>query len=263
MGTVYRAVDVDKSEFAIKVLNRAVAKDVEAVARFKTEAETAMTVHHPNVIEVYEFGESAGGIYYLVMELLNGPPLSKEVRSRPLLPKRAVAITGQVVAGLGVMHDANLIHRDLKPDNIILHRDGDAAPRVKLFDFGLAKPKEGRKSGFQTTPGLVVGTAMYMSPEQAMGRLVDVRSDIYTLGICLYEMLVGFPPFNHTNAFELMTQHVSERPRPINEICPRPIPRELSALIDSCLEKNPNDRPQSASEVRAELVKVMNALKAA
>lgn len=261
VGTVYRADRLDgKPPVAIKVLNRTIARHAETVARFRREAEAFARVDHPNVIATHHFGESSTGLYYLVMELLAGRRLSEILERGPLPLPLGVLVTDQIAAGLVAIHDADLVHRDLKPSNVMLEPSEGNKYRVRLFDLGLVRPRD--RGNFRTTPGLVLGTARYMSPEQALGEEVDARGDIYSLGVCAYEMLSGAPPFDTDNAFALMSKHVSEMPRPLREVCPD-APAELEALVMRCLAKAPSDRPQTALEVRHELTRLRPLIAAA
>ena len=259
MSTVYRARRVaDEAEFAIKVLKRAVSKDLANLQRLELEAEVMMAMDSPYITKVHEFCSGKGKRAFLVMELLHGRILANVIRDGPLTPKLAVAIAGQVTSGLEIAHAHGLIHRDLKPSNIMLC-ESVRRTRAKLLDFGLVKSKEGW-SGI-TQPGMVVGTAHYCAPEQALGDEIGPFTDIYALGCVLFEMLVGWPLFSGDNAVDVMAKHVSEPPPPLSKICPWPVSPRLAQFMEKCLAKAPEDRFQETRSVRRQLAAVLLDLK--
>ncbi len=251
MGTVYRASDRKSGDLvAIKVLKRQLSTNAEHIERFHREAKAMMALNSPYITKVYELCAREQQRVFLVMELLTGRLLRSVIRDGPVAPKLAVAIAGQVAAGLQVAHSVGLIHRDLKPSNIMLN-DETGKTRVKLLDFGLVKAVDGMSH--LTQPGIVVGTAEYVSPEQAMDQELGPASDIYALACIIYEMLVGWPVFRADNPIDVMTKHVKQIPARLNTICPFPVPDRLDRLVAVCLSKDPADRPTSARSVQQHL----------
>jgi len=248
MGEVYRARDPRlRRDVAIKVLPSECAENRELLKRLEHEARAVGQLNHPNIVAVYDFG-SEDGLEYVVMELLEGETLGKKLVSGPLSPQEALDYAAQIAHGLAAAHEKNIIHRDLKPDNIFITRDG----RVKILDFGLARevPVENvltRLSSGLTTPGMVVGTAAYMSPEQARGLTVDHRSDVFSFGITLYEMLAGKSPFEKETAFDTMLAIISSEPPALAEQAPN-LPPVLYRVVSHCLEKSPDARFASSRE---------------
>jgi serine/threonine-protein kinase len=246
-------------QVALKMLRSEFAGNIEAVKRFFAEARAVNRIKHENIIEVSDFIENEQGRSYYIMELLEGADLRNLQERLGVIPlPRALRIAIQVCRGLAAAHDAGVVHRDLKPDNVFLVPRGEGTDLVKLLDFGVAKlasPTELDASTFKTNAGIVVGTPLYMSPEQATGKSVDHRTDVYALGVILYEMVTGQRPFHAENFGELLVKQMTESP-------PRPsklrslrqgIPRELEQLILACLEVEPTDRPASMKEVEARL----------
>jgi eukaryotic-like serine/threonine-protein kinase len=254
MGTVYkvRHIALDR-HFAMKVLRRDLALDADLAARFLQEARATAAIRHPSVVAITDFGEMEDGIPYFVMELLEGETLSTRIRARgPVPPNVAIALAKQIAAGLQASHAANVIHRDLKPDNVFLvgKSVGRAAEaEIRIVDFGAAKIVGGSKL---TRPGIVFGTPYYMSPEQASGQPVDARADVYSLGILLYEMITGRVPFEADTYMGVLTKHIFETPG-------RPVPPSgiaLGALEDvvmRALQKDPAARFASMAAFAAAL----------
>jgi eukaryotic-like serine/threonine-protein kinase len=251
MGEVYRARDsVLKRDVAIKVLPPAVSQDPERLRRFQQEAQSAAALNHPNILAVYQLGTYAGSPY-LVSELLEGDTLRQLLERGPLPVRKAIDIGVQFAHGLAAAHDKGIVHRDLKPENLFVSRDG----RVKILDFGLAKlmqPPNWEGAGptrtHGTEPGVVLGTVGYMSPEQVRGKPADHRADIFAFGAILYEMISGKRAFAKATSVETMTAILNEDPPTISQIAEN-TPPGLQRVIHRCVEKNPEQRFQSASDL--------------
>ncbi len=240
MADVYLARDeVLGRDVALKVLNRRFSSDGEFVERFRREARSAATLSHPNVVSIYDRGEAEDGACYISMEYLPGGTLKDRIsRDTPMDPGVAAEVALQIAQGLEAAHEAGVIHRDVKPHNVLVTRAGD----VKVGDFGIARAE----SAGTMTGDAVLGTAAYMSPEQAAGRPVDPRSDLYSLGVVMYEMLTGETPFTAGDAISAATQHADEPPTPPKRRNPR-VPDATNDLVLRLLSKDPNERPPSAS----------------
>jgi len=251
MGEVYRARDPRlKREVAIKVLPASFSADPERLHRFEQEAHAAAALNHPNILAVYDIGQQDGSPY-IVSELLDGETLRERLRSGPLPIRKAVDYAQQIASGLAAAHDRGIIHRDLKPENVFITNDG----RVKILDFGLAKLARSEGSGdqaltqtVQSDPGTVLGTVGYMSPEQVRGKPADARSDLFSFGAILYEMLSGKRAFHGESAAETMSAIVKEEPPEVTETN-RNVPPALERIVRHCLEKNPTERFQSARDI--------------
>ncbi|HEY3353264.1 MAG TPA: serine/threonine-protein kinase, partial [Polyangia bacterium] len=248
MGTVYRARHMTMDRLvAVKLLRRDLAGDDAAVARFQREARAASRLDHPNCVKVFDFGQTEDGLLYLVMELLQGESLGQVLLRGPLPWARALRAGRQVANGLAHAHGHDLVHRDLKPDNVFLC-PGD---RVKVLDFGLCKQVSDVESGI-TQAGVVFGTPEYMSPEQAESRPLDGRADLYSLGALLFRAVTGDLPFHASSYVGLLTQHLTATPPVPSELRPDlGIPVEVDALILALLEKEPERRPATAAAVVA------------
>jgi TolB-like protein/Flp pilus assembly protein TadD len=254
MGEVYRARDgrLDR-EVAVKVLSEALAGHSAARQRFEREAKAVASLSHPNILGIHDFGY-ADAVAYAVMELLNGETLRERLESVRLSPRKAVEIALQVARGLAAAHDRGVVHRDLKPENVFLTTDG----QVKVLDFGLAKlarapatadsDSEVATLSKQTTPGTVMGTVGYMSPEQVRGREVDHRSDVFSFGVVLYEMLAGHRPFARDSAADTMSAILKEEPAALSGRV-TDLPPVLDRVLRRCLEKEPAERFQSAHDL--------------
>jgi serine/threonine-protein kinase len=255
MGTVFRALHtlMDK-QVAVKILRAEMSSDGEAVARFHREARSASRLDHDHCIRVTDFGQSndGDGLLYLVMELLDGVSLGQVVRRGPVPAARAAAIGAAVAEALAHAHEQGVVHRDLKPDNVFLARRPRGRELVKVLDFGLAKLMSDSALGAPdnaalTRDGTVFGTPEYMAPEQAEGEKLDGRTDLYALGVILYQLVTGDVPFRASNFVALLTKQVSEPPLPPRARRPDlDIPVELEAVILRCLEKRPDQRYTTA-----------------
>lgn len=268
MGTVYKAqhVRLDR-QVALKALHQPFTHQEEAVNRFLAEAWATNNIDNDHIVEVSHVSEvSRGETPYLVMELLEGELLLDLMRREDSLPlDRCLDIAIQITDALDAAHEAGFVHRDLKPGNVFLADKGDHHDFVKLLDFGVAKLMEqsraARDSTFdlrETMPGVVVGTPVYMAPEQAAGRTIDRRSDIYAFGVILYEMITGEPPFTDQSVSELLRKHQSVMPsvdEDISQERPR-VPEPLVALIRSCLQKKPDKRPDDMAVVGEQLRRI-------
>ncbi len=257
MGAVYAGthVELDRA-VALKLLLPDSVSDPLALERFRREARTAAMINHPNVAATYDYGTLPDGEAYLVMELVAGQTLREYLQATgPLSVPVATKIACEVAHGVDAAHHYGIVHRDLKPANIILARTHLGALQPKVVDFGIAKLKElhtGSGGPDLTAAGSLIGTPRYMSPEQCAGNEADVRSDIYTLGIILFEMLVGRPPFDAPTATAIALKHIREPPPDIKALRSDLTPA-LGSLIMQTLAKNPNERPQTAGEFAARL----------
>jgi serine/threonine-protein kinase len=243
MGTVYRGRHtVMERPVAIKLLRRDLAGDEAAVRRFQREARAASALDHPHCTRVLDFGQTNDGLLYLVMELLEGESLGQVLLRGPLAAARALIVVRQVALALAHAHERGLVHRDLKPDNIYLCPGG----RVKVLDFGLCKQVSEIEPGL-TQAGVVFGTPEYMSPEQAEGKPIDGRSDLYSLGAVLFRTLTGELPFQASTYLGLLTQHISATPPVPSHVRPDlAIQPAVDELVLQLLEKLPARRPASA-----------------
>ena len=257
MGEVYRARDTKLNrEVAVKVLPEDLARDADARARFEREAQAVAALSHPNILAIHDFGIE-NGVAYSVTELLDGETLRQRLSGSPLHSRKAVDFAIQIARGLAAAHARGIVHRDLKPENVFLTKDG----HVKILDFGLARmtaPLGGAATNAptvespKTAPGTVMGTMGYMSPEQVRGRETDLRTDIFSFGAVLYEMLSGRRAFRGESSADTMMAILKEEPPDLSETN-RSVPAALERLVRHCLEKNPEDRFQSARDLAYDL----------
>ncbi len=254
MGEVYLARDlVLGRDVALKVLRRQYAGDEEFAERFKREAMSAASLSHPNIVQVYDRGETEEGSSYIAMEYVPGGTLKERIsREGPLEPASAAALASQVAEALGAAHERGMVHRDVKPQNVLLTTKGTA----KVADFGIARA--GSSATISRT-GSVMGTAGYMSPEQALGEPATPKSDLYSLGVVLYETLTGQLPYTADNPIAVSMKHVTEPLRPPIELNPR-IPYGMNALVTKLLAKDPEDRYANAEQLADDLRRVSRGL---
>jgi beta-lactam-binding protein with PASTA domain/predicted Ser/Thr protein kinase len=248
MANVYLAEDQELGRrVAIKILNERHANDEQFVERFRREAKNAAALSHPNIVSIYDRGE-AEGTYYIAMEYLDGRSLKELIVGNGPAPVNvAIEYARQILSALRFAHLKGIVHRDIKPHNVLVDSDG----RVKVTDFGIARAGASQ----MTEAGSIVGTAQYLSPEQARGTAVDQRSDLYSLGIVLYELLTGVLPFNGDTPVEIAMKHLSQMPEPPSAKRPE-LPHDLDLVVMRALAKDPDDRYQSAEEMDADLERV-------
>ena len=252
MADVYLAEDQELGRrVAIKILNGRHANDAQFIERFRREAKNAAALNHPNIVSIYDRGE-AEDTYYIAMEFLDGRTLKELIVGHGAAPVRvAIEYARQILSALRFAHRHGIVHRDIKPHNVLV----DAEGRVKVTDFGIARAGTSQ----MTETGSIVGTAQYLSPEQARGGEVDQRSDLYSLGVVLYELLTGKTPFEGDTPVEVAMKHLSNAPKPPSELR-KDIPPELDMVVLRALAKDPNDRYQSADEMEGDLDRVARGL---
>lgn len=254
MGAVYRAEQIGLARsVALKLLSKDANWTEDTILRFHREAQAASALTHPNTVRVFDFGATPEGLLYLAMEVLEGEPITNYLRRNKVLTVRDTVEYGrQILRSLSEAHAKGIIHRDIKPDNVFLARvEGQETPIVKILDFGIAKAVAGERTidQFETQDGTVFGTPRYMSPEQAQGKSIDSRSDLYAVGITLFEFLTGDPPFVDKDAVVVMAKHIREHAPPIRRVRPeRPIPASLEKVVQKALKKSPDKRFQTADE---------------
>jgi eukaryotic-like serine/threonine-protein kinase len=259
MAEVFRARDIRLDRIvAVKTLREDLARDQTFQARFRREAQSAASLNHPSIVAVYDTGEDMMGrtpVPYIVMEYVDGRTLRDLLRDdRRLLPERALEITDGVLRALDYSHRNGIVHRDIKPGNVMLTRAGD----VKVMDFGIARAVSDSQATMTQT-AQVIGTAQYLSPEQARGERVDARSDLYSTGCLLYELLTGRPPFTGDSPVAIAYQHVRENPIPPSRIDPE-VPPWADSIVLRAMAKNPADRYQSAGEMRSDIQRALQGM---
>ncbi|WP_086823322.1 Stk1 family PASTA domain-containing Ser/Thr kinase [Allokutzneria sp. NRRL B-24872] len=257
MSEVHKGKDVRLGrDVAIKVLRADLARDPQFQIRFRREAQNAASLNHPAIVAVYDTGETQtehGPLPYIVMEFVDGKTLRDIVKTEgPLHARRAMEVMADVCAALDFSHRHGIVHRDVKPANVMITRGG----AVKVMDFGIARAvADGQAAVTQTAA--VIGTAQYLSPEQARGESVDARSDVYAAGCVLFELMTGEPPFTGDSPVAVAYQHVREEPKPPSSLNPQ-IPQVLDAIVLKAMSKNPANRYQSSGEMRGDLVRVLS-----
>jgi serine/threonine protein kinase len=252
MGTVYRGVQLSVDRpVAVKLIAGDAEHNPDYVLRFRREAKAMAQLRHPNTVRLLDFGVTEQGRMFMVMELLRGTDLEKRLeKSGALDVTQALRIVRQIAQSLSEAHAIGIVHRDLKPGNIFLAEVEGGDCFVKVMDFGVAGFKHDGTASTLTMKGAVLGTAAYMSPEQAQGEVVDARADLYSLGVILFEMLVARPPFQASTPVSLMIAHVSDPPPRLLELCPDLAELErVQPLLDRLLAKKPDERPSSAADV--------------
>lgn len=258
-STIYHGTHLQlKIPVAIKVMRQQLADDPAAIERFRREAYAAMKVRHPNAVAVLDFGVTEDRLVYVVMELLVGQLLADRMRVRGILPiEEANLIIQQIAAALSVAHSRGIVHRDLKPENIFLQME-DGREVVKVLDFGIARVQElsFTEDGELTRSGTVMGTPHYISPEQASGQTVDARSDIYSLGILLYQMVTGQVPFDGPSTLIVLLKQLNDKPVAPLQLNPK-LSQRLNSLILAALEKDPRSRPQSVESFARQLASII------
>ena len=258
MGEVYRATDTRLGrDVALKVLPATTAGDPERLARFQREARAVAALNHPHIVTIYSVDE-AEGVQFLTMELVEGQSLDRVIPERGLPADRIIEIGGAIADALAAAHDKGIVHRDLKPANVMVTSGG----RIKVLDFGLAKdlrethPVDATLTAAgQTREGVVMGTPAYMSPEQIAGRALDHRTDLFSLGILLYEMATGRRPFEDTSSAELASAILRDTPPRLEHVRPD-LPDDLARIVGRCLEKEPRWRYATALELKHDLAQL-------
>ena len=263
MGEVYLAQDLSlEREVAVKLLTHECCDDSEKLRRFAQEAKTASALNHPNIITIFEFGK-LNEAHYMVSEYVDGPELKTILEKDNLSTPEALNIAVQIVSALKTAHEAGIVHRDIKPGNIMVRNDG----LVKVLDFGLVKLTNKHRSAknidedavtiakVNTNPGLIMGTPNYMSPEQARGQECDHQTDIFSFGILLYEMLTGVRPFTGETTSDIMASILKSEPASISETRAK-TPAQLEAIVLRCLEKDKRNRYKTAAELHTDLTEI-------
>ncbi len=257
MGVVYKVRHKLLSQnnlFAMKVLRPDVSANDAFRRRFLQEVEVVMRLTHSAIVQTRDFGVTQDGLLFFTMDFFEGRSLRDLIRaSGPLPPARVIGIATQLLSGLRIAHELGIVHRDLKPENILVEAKGDR-DTVRILDFGIAKVLSDEEATNELTQGCAIGSPKYMSPEQASGERVDVRSDLYSLGIILYEMLTGNPPFTGRTSRMILVQHLTDEPPTFDKVAPGlRVSKRVTGVVFRLLEKDPVRRPESAGEVLAVL----------
>src|SRR5215475_3361148 len=259
MGEVYAAdhVHIEK-HFAVKLLRPEIVSNREAVQRFRQEARSSSSIGHRNIIAIEDFGDLPDGRIYMCMELLNGAPLNDMIRS-PMPVDRLLNILIQTGHGLAAAHAKGIIHRDMKPENIFVTIGPNGEDVPKILDFGIAKVAGNDGQNNLTRTGTIFGTPFYMAPEQALGNPVDARTDIYAMGVIMYEVFAGSLPFQGESFMGILTQHITTEPEPVAQRAAkvsRQLPPGLAEVITRCMQKNPAQRFQTMDELVNSLIQI-------
>src|SRR5262245_26464084 len=259
MGEVYAAEHVHiEKKFAIKLLRSEIVSNAEAVQRFRQEARSSSSIGHRNIIAIEDFGQLADGRIYMCMELLNGAALNDMI-TQPMGVDRLLNILIQTGHGLAAAHAKNITHRDMKPENIFVTIGPQGEDIPKLLDFGIAKVSGNDGQNHLTRTGTIFGTPFYMAPEQALGNPVDARTDIYAVGVIMYECFAGSLPFQGESFMGILTQHITTEPEPVAQRAAkagRQLPMGLAEIITRCMQKNPAQRFQTMDELVNSLIQI-------
>ncbi len=263
MGEVYAAEHVHiEKRFAVKLLRPEIVSNKEAVSRFRQEARSASSIGHRNIIAIEDFGDLPDGRIYMCMELLNGAPLNDLIK-QSLSAERLVNILIQTGHGLAAAHAKNIIHRDMKPENVFVTWTAGGEDIPKLLDFGIAKVSGNEGQNNLTRTGTIFGTPYYMAPEQALGTTVDARTDVYAMGVIMYEVFSGSLPFQGESFMGILTQHITTEPEPVAQRAAkagRQLPPGIAEIVARCMQKEPNQRFASMDDLVAALVNVYRAV---
>ncbi len=258
MGEVFLATDgkLDR-QVALKILPSNVASDAERMRRFVQEAKSASALNHPNIITIYEIGET-DEVHFIATEYIEGETLHKRLKSDPMSLKSVLDVAIQIAGALQAAHKAGIVHRDIKPENLMIRPDS----LVKILDFGIAKLTEKKADSIDeeaataikagTSPGMIIGTANYMSPEQARGKDIDARSDLFSFGVVLYEMIAGKLPFEGDNSLDVISSILNKKPQPVRNLMPE-VPQEIERLVNKLLRKDREERYQTAKDLLIDL----------
>ncbi len=263
MATVFKVWDNSlNKEFAVKLLNASLVEDASSLKRFELEAKAASSLNHPNLVTVYDFGVSTDGRPFIVMDYLEGANLADIVEKEGFMPfSRALHLFVQCAESMAYAHGKGIIHRDVKPSNIVVEKDDMGNDFVKLVDFGIAKvvPSHQTVTSNLTQTGDIFGSPLYMSPEQCQGNVQDSRSDIYSFGCVMYEVLTGEKPFAAANPIKTILKHINDEPTPISALHYNyGVPKDLEYIVMRCLQKSPDDRYETADELWRDLLAIQN-----
>jgi len=259
MATVYRAIHRQQDTVvALKIMSREVTYEDKQIKRFNQEAQSCSKLQHPNIVRVFDYGQSSDGLFYIAMELLEGPSLSELIKEEfPVSGQRACLLMRQVCEALQEAHGKGIVHRDLKPDNIMLSGSTGNGEVVKILDFGIAKVVNENTHETLTQTGYICGTPLYISPEQSLGKQLDGRADLYSVGVILFELLTGRQPFVADTAIALVMKHIHDTPPRVRAVYPEvEISDELEEYIYQLLQKDRTKRPNNAEDVVADLLRL-------